>query len=320
LTGCSGSHVWKTRSWKSNGNDCGYIVQDLTPQRKREMKRLLRKIVAFIDNQGIYPRSQVFLDKVVLAHVSKALNVAQSIMALIDAGFPEEAFGVSRTMVEIALNLRYITNRNSEQRAQRFVHYIARWKMELMRRGLKHFYRTDENGNWVLDANGEKIPNYTKADFRNMLEKKRYAAYVKAARKYPKRTSWTDTGSKATKGGAWMMAMEPDKYESVNGVPMKWEFDYDWMYFWTSQYVHATVVSMEDGHATSPTEPFIVRKPSQPARSSADMAAFNAAVQLNKILLMAHRALGYTYPPEIANPLGAFVVKMVRGDAGKQQP
>jgi hypothetical protein len=284
------------------------------------MKRLLRKIVAFIDNQGIYPRSQVFLDKVVLAHVSKALNVAQSIMALIDAGFPEEAFGVSRTMVEIALNLRYITNRHSEQRAQRFVHYIARWKMELMRRGLKHFYRTDENGNWVLDVNGEKIPNYTKADFRNMLETKRYAAYVKAARKYPKRTSWTDTGSKATKGGAWMMAMEPDRYESVNGVPMKWEFDYDWMYFWTSQYVHATVVSMEDGHATSPTDPFIVRKPSQPTRSSADMAAFNAAVQLNKVLLMAYRALGYRYPPEIADPLGAFVVKMVRGDAGKQQP
>jgi hypothetical protein len=192
--------------------------------------------------------------------------------------------------------------------------------MELMRRGLKHFYRTDENGNWVLDANGEKIPNYTRADFRNMLEKKRYAAYTKAARKYPKRTSWTDTGSKASRGGAWMMAMEPDRYESVNGVPMKWEFDYDWMYFWTSQYVHATVVSMEDGHATSPTDPFIVRKPSQPARSSADMAAFNAAVQLNKILLMAYRALGYTYPPEIADPLGAFVVKMVRGDAGKQQP
>ena len=60
-------------------------MEDLTPQRKREMKRLLRKIVTFIDNQAIYPRGNVFLDKVVLAHVSKALNVAQSIMALIDA-------------------------------------------------------------------------------------------------------------------------------------------------------------------------------------------------------------------------------------------
>jgi hypothetical protein len=61
-----------------------------------------------------YPRGYVFLDRVVLAHVSKALNVAQGINALIDAAFPEEAFGLSRTMVEIALNLRFITNRNSE--------------------------------------------------------------------------------------------------------------------------------------------------------------------------------------------------------------
>jgi hypothetical protein len=293
-------------------------VQDLTLQRKREMKRLLRKIVAFIDNQAIYPRGNVFLDKVVLAHVSKALTVAQGITVLIDAGFPEEAFGESRTIVEIALNLRYITNRNSEQRAKRFVHYIARWKMELMRRALKHFYRVDENGNWVLDAKGERIPNYTKADFRNMLEKKRYQSYVKAARKFPKRTSWSDTGSKASRGGAWMMAMEPDRYESVNGVPMKWEFDYDWMYFWTSQYVHATAVCMEDGHATRPAHPFVVRKPSQGGGGNADMAVFNAAVQLNKILLMAYRALGYPYPSEIADPLGAFVVKMVRGDAAKQ--
>ena len=48
------------------------------------------------------------------------------------------------------------------------------------------------------------------------------------------------------------------------------------------------------------------------------MAAFNVAVQLNKILLMAYRALGYTFPPEIADPLGAFVVKMAKGDADKR--
>jgi hypothetical protein len=47
---------------------------------------------------------------------------------------------------------------------------------------------------------------------------------------------------------------------------------------------------------------------------------FNAAVQLNKILLMAFRALGRPYPPKIADPLGDFVIKMVRGDAGKHQP
>jgi Family of unknown function (DUF5677) len=294
-------------------------LQDPTPQRKREIKRLLRRIVNLIDNQSFHPRGHVFLDKVVLAHVSKALNVAQGVMVLIDTGFPEEAFGVSRTIVEIALNLRYITNRNSEQRAKRFVHYVARWKMELMRRSLKHFYVTDEKGDWVLDAKGQKIPQYTKGDFQKMLKGK-YAMHAKVARKYPKRTSWTDTGNKATRGGVWMMAMEPDRYDSVNGVPMKWEFDYDWMYFWTSQYVHATVISMEDGHATRPAQRFVVRKPFQDGHSSADMAAFNTVVELNKILVMAYRALGHSYPSEIADPMGDLIFKMVRGDAGKQQP
>jgi hypothetical protein len=293
-------------------------MQDLTPQRKREMKRLLRKIVIFIDNQNLYPRGHVFLDKVVLAHVSKSLNVAQSIMALIDAGFPEEAFGMSRTMVEIAFNLRFITNRNSEQRAKRFVHYLSRWKMELMRRALKHFYRMDANGNWVLDAEGERIPSHTKAELRQML--KQYEMHAKIARKFPKGTSWTDTGRKKSRGGARMMAMEPDKYESVNGVPMIWEFDYDWMYFWTSQYVHATAVSMDAGHATRPTNRFVVRKPFQDAQSNADMAVFNTAVELNKILVMAFRALGNQYPSAISEPLGNFVIKMVRDDVGLQQP
>jgi len=293
-------------------------VQELTPQHKREMKRLIRKIVTFFDTETCYPRGHVFLDKVVLAHVSKSLNLAKAVMALIDSGFPDEAFGLSRTMLEIALNLRFITNRYSEERAKRFVHYISRWKMELVRRSLKHFYLTDSNGNFILDAKGKRTPHYTKAQLRGLMRD--YNRHVKFARKYPSRTSWTETRNRKSKGGAWMMAMEPDRYESVNGVPLKWEFDYDWMYFWTSQYVHATVVSMESGHATRPRDPFVVRKPFQDGKSNADMAVFNTAVQLNKILLMAFRALGQPFHPKIADPLGQFVVRMVRGDSGAQQP
>jgi hypothetical protein len=289
-------------------------VQELTPQRKREMKRLIQKITAFFDTELYYPRGNVFLDKVVLAHVSKSLNVAQGVMALIDAGLPEEAFGLSRTMLEIALNLRFITNRYSEQRAKRFVHYFSCWKMELVRRTLKHFYLMDPDGKFILDAKGNKIPQYTKAQLRNLIRD--YRKLAKVARKYPNRTSWSETRNRKSKGGAWMMAKEPDRYESVNGVPLRWEFDYDWTYFWTSQYVHATVVSMEPAHATRPRDPFVVHKPFQNNQSNADMAVFNTAVQLNKILLMAFRVLGRPFHPTIADPLGDFIVRMVRGDYG----
>jgi hypothetical protein len=290
-------------------------VIELTAQHKRDIKRIIRKVQVFFENKRYYPRGNVFLDKVVLAHVSKSLNVAQSVMCLVDAGFPDEAFGLSRTMVEIALNLRFITNRYSERRAKRFVHYLSRWTMELVRRSLKHFYVLDAEGKPVLDRKGNKIPQHTKAQLRQLV--RGYKRHIEIARKYPNRTSWTETRNrKASRGGAWMMAMEPDKYEFINGVPLKWEFDYDWMYFWTSQYVHATAVSM-DAHATSPRHPFSVREASKGGEANADMAVFNSAVQLNKILLMAFRAIGEPFDSSIADPLGDFVIRMVREDSGK---
>ena len=49
-------------------------------------------------------------------------------------------------MVEIGLNLRSITNRNPKSSVQKdLVHYLSRWKMELLRRRLKYLL-TDEKG------------------------------------------------------------------------------------------------------------------------------------------------------------------------------
>lgn len=79
----------------------------------------------------------------------------QVVVCLIDEGLPEEAFGLSRTLVEIALSLRFITNRYAERRARRFAHYSAEWKLELIRRAVKHFKSQD--------AKGQLQPKYTKA-------------------------------------------------------------------------------------------------------------------------------------------------------------
>jgi Family of unknown function (DUF5677) len=227
----------------------------------------------------------------------------------VGAGLADEAFGMSRTMVEIALNLRFITNRHSEQRAKRFVHYLSRWKLELIRRSLKHFHVVGEDGKFVLDKNGNKIPRHTKSELRQHMRD--YATHAKRARKYPSRTSWTETHNRKSKGGVWKMAMEADRYESVNGQPVRWEFDYDWMYFWTSQYVHGTVVAL-DIHATPVRHPFSVRKAFEVGQVNADLAMFNTAVQLYKILLMAFRALGQPFHPAIEEPLGAFVKRMAK--------
>lgn len=230
-------------------------------------------------------------------------------MCLIDGGFPEEAFGLSRTLVEIGLNLRFITNRYSERRAQRFVHYYARWKLENIRRALKHFKTADEKG--------RTTPRYSKTELRKLVPD--YKKMVKAARKFPNRTSWTETrNKKASRGGAWMMAQEPDKFEKVDGVPLKWEFDYDWIYFWTSQYVHATVVSV-DTHAVLPREAFSIRAAPERGYHTDGLAVFNAGLYLHKILVMAFRAIKHPFPDELSQPLGNLLREMANeeiADAG----
>ncbi len=263
------------------------------------MKRLIRKIKTFFDNKRYHARRGVYIDQVVLAHVSKSIKVSEAVVSLVDAGFSDEAFGLSRTLVEIAFNLRFITNRYSERRAKRFADYIARWKMELIRRTLKHMLKKDDKGN--------DIPMYSKQQLRKMM--KDYKIYANVARKYPSRTSWTETKNrKASRGGAWMMATEPDKHEFVHGTPFKWEFDYDWIYFWTSQYVHATVVSV-DAHAVPRGEPFFIKR-SQKNESTAGLAVFNAAVYLWKILVMSFRALGHPFDASISDPLWKFLVTL----------
>ena len=280
-------------------------------EHEKELKRILSKVQGFFDRQRYYARGHVFLDKVVLAHVSKSLTVARSVLCLIDSGFPEEAFGLSRTLVEIALNLRFITNKYSETRARRFVHYFAKWKMELIRRTLKHFSK-------AVNSTGSK-PAYSRADLRKMLSD--YKIIAKIARKFPNRISWTETRNrKASRGGAWMMAKEADKYEKLDGKPYNWEFDYDWIYFWTSQYVHATVISMES-HATFPREAFSVRIAPERGEHTADLAAFNVALYIQKVLVMAFRAIKHDLPNELADPLGKLITKWAKSTSiASQRP
>jgi hypothetical protein len=268
----------------------------LKPRHKRELEHIGRKTQRYIDHLRVYPRANVMLDKVVMAHVSKALNVARGVVCLLNCGLPEEAFAQSRTLVEVGFNLRFITNKDSERRARRFVDYFAVWKAEQIRRALKHF-KSDKK-----DQLGIPLPKYTKAQLQR--EAPNYAFFARRARKFPNPGSWTQA-SKKKRGSVWKMAMEPDKHgeRDLLGAPATWEFDYDWIYFWTSQYVHATVVSM-DSHAVLPTQVFKVYVAPQLGEHTAGLAIFNTALYLSKILAMAFRAIGHDFPSDLSTPLG----------------
>src|SRR5207245_4034589 len=165
-----------------------------TAQQKRQIKQIIQTTQTYMDRQNYFARGNVFLDKVILAFVSKSLMVIRSVVCLVEAGFPEEAFGLTRTLVEIALNLRYITNRSPEQRAKRFVRFYAKIKMEYIRRTLKHYSR------------------WKKSELRKMMQD--YKKVATLARNYPDKYSWARTRKRYT-GSVATMAERLDTHEKT---------------------------------------------------------------------------------------------------------
>lgn len=271
----------------------------LEGRHTRELKKTVQQLRAFLNRQRLHPRGNVLSDVVVLAITSKAVSVAKAVVCLLEAGLSEEAFGVSRTLVEIALGLRFITNRYTERRSRRFAQYSAKFKLLMMKRlsELK-----DEKG---------KI-KYTKTELRKMMPD--YKLMVKWARKYPRQpsASWSQARN-GRASNARTMAMEADGHEKLNGQPVTWQFDYEWIYSWTSQYVHATSVSMES-HLTLPREAFVVHIAPYRNNRIGLNAVFNTALYLDKTLRMAFPAIGHSIPTKMVERLESILTEIIGSD------
>ena len=102
--------------------------------------------------------------------------------------------------------------------------------------------------------------------------------------------------------------MEADGHEKLNGQPVTWQFDYEWIYSWTSQYVHATSVSMES-HLTLPRAFFVVHIAPYRNNRIGLNAVFNTALYLDKTLRMAFPAIGHSIPTKMVEQLNPFLLK-----------
>src|ERR1700692_2487473 len=92
-----------------------------------------------IENFQIYPRlANAYRDVVLLALLDKVLTTARAVICLAREGFPADAFGLSRTAVEAFYCFRYIGNKDSEERAKRFIDYFAKDRQNLTNLIEKH--------------------------------------------------------------------------------------------------------------------------------------------------------------------------------------
>jgi hypothetical protein len=246
----------------------------------KEIKRLER----YLDGMKMIPATHRYRNAVILALLSKALTVARTICLVVDHGYPGEAFGMTRTLIEIYFCVRYIGNKDTEERAETYVKYHARVRKEWQAVIMK-FYPHIPLDTISLDEEVEE-----------------------AAKGFRNKAHWTGHG-----GQAKLMALEEDTVElNDQGDALKAEFDYDAIYFWTSQYVHVTVEALNE-HATTPGEVFRVR-PRQGADKKRGLdALFNVLVFISKLFVVAFRAMNEDQPTAILQD----IQKLMHQFAGK---
>lgn len=232
------------------------------------VRGLLKTVSEYMNGLDIYPRaSGIFLDAVMLAMVSKNLRVGEATCLLVDNGFHDEAFGLSRTMFEVALSARYISNADDWTRSARYVKYYAK----------------DHEG-WTQLV-GKYYPNATvefHAEHQKMLE---------MAKQFKDPHRWSGQSVK-------QMALEEDAFDvDESGKPFKWEYDYEVIYKWTSHFVHGTVVALDD-HASDARTAFRVRGGRQNIEKGG-MALFNVVFYLLRTLVSAFRSIQYEIQKEV---------------------
>jgi hypothetical protein len=101
----------------------------MPPQQVRSVRNYVSTLEKIVSRAAIYPRdaNKVAFDSMALQSISKGFALARSVLLLIEKGFPDEAYGLSRSLVELCAGLRYITvdpdPNEKEKRTREFIYY-----------------------------------------------------------------------------------------------------------------------------------------------------------------------------------------------------
>jgi hypothetical protein len=215
---------------------------------------------------------------VALALYSKCITVAEAILVLVDAGYGDEAFGMTRTLVDIFITLHYIANNDTEARAKRYAQFSAK-----------------DSQVW-----SEVTKIYWPQNVRPLdPTTKRLAAGYRSPHK------WADCTAKD-------MALEPDTAEvdPATGKPAVHDFAYRVIYRWTSHYVHPTIGALENHLVQAGRDNFVVRQGDGP--DMCHLTIFNVASFTVNTLVCFFRCMGDPQPPRISKWGIALVTHIAR--------
>ena len=215
---------------------------------------------------------------VALVLYSKCITVAEATLALLDAGFSDEAFGMTRTLVDIFITLHYIANKDTEDRARRYANFSAK-DSEVWTEVTKIYWPTR------LQSLPERIKSIA-ATYRSPHQ-------------------WSGETVKN-------MALEPDTVEvdEATGNPAVHDFAYRVIYRWTSHYVHPTIGALRNHLVQAGRDNFVVR--SRNVQDMSHMTVFNVACYVVNTMVCFYRCMGDPQPARLSNWAGALVAHVAR--------
>jgi hypothetical protein len=230
---------------------------------------------AMIEGLGIYPRRahRYPFDLIALEHIAKVVSVSEACLLLLDAGKVGEAYGLSRSVVEAALNLRHITsNREDMQReSMRFGRYAQH---------VKNF--------WLY---------YVRQIHPGTIDSAEVATEVKqwelTSDPEPVRKRWIDTWKTAL----FVHPLDPPvPSDSVPSAELMKKANYALDYFQPSQYVHCSQVAM-DWFVPDEGAPFAFRGPQPTVELAPESITRILLVYLHWVIAYALWGLHIDVPP-----------------------
>jgi hypothetical protein len=248
----------------------------------RPEREHVRKFVAYakscLNESWIYPPVNSYRYLVALALYSKCITVAEATLALVDAGFSDEAFAMTRTLIDIAFTLHFIANKETEERARRYAQFTAK-----------------DSEVWT-----EVTKTYWPQRVQPLEERTQ-----KLAASYRSPHQWSGLTTKE-------MALEPDTTDAdpVSGLPFVRDFDYYVVFRWASHYVHPTIGSLGNHLIQAGRDNFIVR--SGKGKDMNHMTLFNVALYLGHTMIYFYRCMEDPQPERLSNWAGALIKHVAR--------
>ncbi|HET9180867.1 MAG TPA: DUF5677 domain-containing protein [Candidatus Angelobacter sp.] len=249
---------------------------------KRNATEHLRRFVVYAKSQlndaRYYPPYEGYRYIAALALYSKCITVAEATITLLEAGFQEEAFGMTRTLVDIFITLHYIGNSDTDNRAQRFCRFYAKDSEEWTKIIADY---------WPLSA--QPLGPKTKL----------------IAAQYASPHKWSGKSVKE-------MALEPDTVETdpATGKPAVHDFAYRVIYRLTSHYVHPTIAALGNHVVQAGRDVFLVHGRSRDDKRY--MSAFNIAAYVANTMIVFYRCMGDPQPERLGRWAGAIVAHIGR--------